>query len=335
MQSAPGEFVALTVPLRILPGVLALAGVFFCGPALAETPNAVEAEPADAKEWLRSMREAGTRLNFQGIAAYWQHGHLRTLRIRHEVVNGQVREHVEALDNTAGEDPAPASTVTAETPEAAERALGDHPPLLGDWPLDLTRAERYYRFAIGREGRIAGRNTREIVIAPLDDERYGRRLWIDRKSRLPLKYEIIATGGRVLEQFVYAELNISASPGNAEGTASSVPPPVAHALEQQAIDSLAWRLDNVPRGYRIVAYARHNAPDTPVIEHLLLGDGFSSISLYIEETSRSFPHDERIRHFGAMRAFSRRAGHYRVTVIAEAPAKTVIGIAKGVRRGGQ
>lgn len=275
------------------------------------------------------MREAGLHLHYQGIGASWQNDQLRILRIRHEVLNGQEREQVEALDNTNGDDAAPLGDTSAEP-----RSPGNNPSRMGNWPLNLTLAGRYYRFALGREGRISGRNVQEIVITPLDEARYGRRVWIDKESRLPLKHELISPDGRILEQFVFAELTVLDAPLSADQAAANDSPPLmGHVPVQQAIDTLTWRLENVPKGYRIVAYARHNAPNNSVIEHLLLSDGFSPISVYIEEALRAFPNDGRLRHFGAMHVFSRQAGEYRITVMAEAPAATVTQIAQGVRRG--
>lgn len=309
--------------------MLALASLFFCSPVLAEAPAAAQTEPADAKEWIRSMREAGLRLQFQGVAAYWRNEQLRILRIRHEVVNGQEREQVEALDDTNGDDAAPMSDTNAEI-----QGLGNNPSRMGNWPLNLALAERYYRFTFGREGRISGRNAREIVITPLDGARYGRRVWIDRESYLPLKHELIAPDGRILEQFVFAELTVSDTPPTVDRAAvNNSPPLMGHVPVQQSIDALTWRLDNVPRGYRIVSYARHAAPNNPLFEHLLLSDGFSSVSVYIEEAQRVFPNDGRLRHLGAMHVFTRQTGRYRITVMAEAPARTVIQIAQGVHRG--
>lgn len=275
------------------------------------------------------MREAGLRLRFQGVAAYWRNEQLHVLRVRHEVVNGQEREQVEALDNTNGDDAPPLSDTTTE-----RRGPGNNLSRMGNSPLNLALAERYYRFAVGREGRISGRNVREIVITPLDDARYGRRVWIDRESHLPLKHELIAPDGRILEQFVFAELTVSdAPPSTDQAAANDSPALMGHVPVQQAIDTLTWRLDNVPRGYRIVAYARHNAPNSSGIEHLMLSDGFSPISVYIEEAPRAFPNDGRLRHLGAMHVFARQAGRYRITVMAEAPGSTVMQIAQGVHRG--
>jgi sigma-E factor negative regulatory protein RseB len=316
----------LTFLSRTLPAVLALAGVFFCAPLAAEARKQDVA--ADAKEWLRAMRASSGRWNFQGIAAYWRYDHLRTLRIRHEVVNGKEREQIEALDDTDGDVAAPSGPMNAETQNILAWGVNQTPSPTGSGPLDLSLAERYYHFDMGQAGRIAGRNALEIIIAPLDTARYGRRIWIDRDSRLPLKHELIAPDGRILEQFVFAQIEVG------EPAAASVTPPsVGHAPSRQPLDSLAWRLDNVPKGYRIVAYTRHNAPKGPVIEHLLLSDGFSSISVYIEETPDALPDEGRVRRFGAMHVFSRQAGRHRVTVMAEAPASTVIQIAQGVRRG--
>lgn len=319
----------MTLPLSVLRGVLAFASLLFCGPLPAEAPGEARTDSGDAKEWVRSMRDASSRLYFQGVAAYWRNERLGILRIRHEVAGTQEREWVETLDNTDGEDAAPLSGADAET-----RGLKNNPSRIGNWPLNLALAERYYRFATGREGRIAGRNAREIVITPLDDARYGRRVWIDRESRLPLKHELIAPDGRILEQFVFAELTVSSPPPSTDQAAADDSPPLmSHVPVQQAIDALTWRLDNVPKGFRIAAYARHNTPDNTIIEHLLLSDGFSSISVYIEETPGAFPDDGRLQHIGSMHVFAMQSGRYRITVMAEAPANTVIKIAQGVRRG--
>jgi sigma-E factor negative regulatory protein RseB len=96
------------------------------------------------------------------------------------------------------------------------------------------------------------------------------------------------------------------------------------------VDGLKWTFKSVPEGFQILSYSVLKRPplNSPV-EHVLMSDGFSSVSVYIEKR------DARInpgaRKIGAASVDSVKLGDFEVTVMGEVPQKTVELIANGVR----
>lgn len=66
-----------------------------------------------------------------------------------------------------------------------------------------------------------------------------------------------------------------------------------------------------------------------LVDHLVLSDGFASVSVYLENKKLAIPAG--FRSAGAINSFSRVLDDYLITVMGEVPAATVRMIAEGVR----
>ena len=71
----------------------------------------------------------------------------------------------------------------------------------------------------------------------------------------------------------------------------------------------------------------HNA-EQPV-DHLLLSDGFTSVSIYMENKSAAM--QSGLQSVGAVNSYSRTINNYQLTVMGEVPAETVKFIAEGIK----
>ncbi|MEJ2132182.1 MAG: MucB/RseB C-terminal domain-containing protein, partial [Gammaproteobacteria bacterium] len=60
-----------------------------------------------------------------------------------------------------------------------------------------------YRLKLGRTGRVASRNAVELVIEPIDEDRFGYRLWADTETGLLLRSEMLDASGTRLETFQF------------------------------------------------------------------------------------------------------------------------------------
>lgn len=294
------------------------------GPAFAEEP------PKDAISWLAAMRQARKSLDFTGTAALLRDSQVQMVTVEHSVANGEERECLHSLDDPGHELVRHAGKATYFLPEAQRSTLADKAAAtdgLGVLPEDLASYGRFYRFSLGEQQRLIGKTVQEVFIEPLDIYRYGRRFWIDIENKLPLKYQAL-DGGKVLEQWVFSELNLNAEPFGAESRRQSASP----APEALPLESLQWRLERVPPGYRLVSYLRHTKPAGKPVEHLLLSDGLSSVSLYIEDNDGAAGLKKQVRHFGAMHFYMRVIGRFRITAMGEAPLAAVGLIGDSVQR---
>ena len=100
--------------------------------------------------------------------------------------------------------------------------------------------------------------------------------------------------------------------------------------EARPLESLNWSLRRVPEGFQIVSYSLFmRPPANQPIEHVLLSDGFSTVSVYIEK--RGNPVNAGAYRLGAVNVETAALSDHVVTVMGEVPAKTVGLIASGIQ----
>jgi sigma-E factor negative regulatory protein RseB len=202
-----------------------------------------------------------------------------------------------------------------------------------DLPGNLAELSKHYSFSLGEVEYVARRQARIVSIAPKDDWRYGRKLWIDVENKLPLKFEWLDGAGQVLEEMVFNSLAVEPSIP-AEELVPSTQIDSSWKTKQHEIlpaDSLLWTLDGVPDGFHMMSYTRlKRGSNNRAIDHILLSDGVSSVSIYIDELMNEI-FTAQPRKVGAINSYTRKLDKYLVTVMGEAPEKTVQSIGDGIR----
>jgi sigma-E factor negative regulatory protein RseB len=343
-------------------GLLALA-------AEAAVPNAsAQAEEPSPVALLERMGQALTELEYEGTLVYLNGHELSTLRIAHRIDGGQVRESLLALSGPIRAVARSRKTVTCVLPDA--RAISvprQHPgalTALAPGPLDLQRLQRHYLIHPLGRSRIAGRDTRVVGIIPRDELRYGYRFFIDDETGLPLKTDLMDNQATPIEQVMFTEVEFirpnpsataaaSASPAGLSARSSAVaqletpalgvstpPAPAPAQAQAQApaqaspsakLDISPWRLSSLPDGFRLVAADPTVAVDGGERRWLMISDGLSTVSVYIEpDRGRGLAGQEQV---GAVHAAGRVIGGQQVTVVGEAPALTVDAIADALSLG--
>ena len=103
-----------------------------------------------------------------------------------------------------------------------------------------------------------------------------------------------------------------------------------HQIQAQSSDEAAFAVTGLPKGFREIFFSRkpmHNA-EQPV-DHLLLSDGFASVSIYMENKNAAV--QPGLQSVGAVNSYSRTINNYQLTVMGEVPAETVKFIAEGIK----
>jgi sigma-E factor negative regulatory protein RseB len=314
----------------VLP-VLLLAG----GMAVRSEP--VEPSATEALNWLTGMRQAVSHLNYKGVVAYLKDKQVESFQLFHSVAGGIEQERLVSMNSPLREVVRSADKVTCYYPDAKTAFVENKPSkhsLLMELPEDLSRLSRYYQLRLDSQEYVARRLSQSIHIIPRDDFRYARRLWIDVDSKLPLKFELMDDQGQVIEQMVFTSLEVEESIPVHDLDASTQVDALTWQVGQREIlppSSLNWSMENVPDGFQMISYTRLKRVNAEKpVDHILLSDGVSSVSIYVNEIKKDAvkAHPKRI---GAINAYSRKIDHYRVTVMGEVPVKTVQTIADGLR----
>lgn len=306
--------------------VIATAKFAFC------TEGGVESDP---KFWLAEARQATGKLSYRGIVSYMKDNHIESLHVFHGLVNGQEQERLLSVNTPMHEVVRAADKVTCYYPETKSVSVDSKPAkrsILLDLPGNLNELSKHYSFGLGKVEFVARRQTQIVTIEPKDDLRYGRRLWVDVETKLPLKLEWLDENGQVVEEMVFNSVSIEPSIP-AEELLPTTQVDDSWKTKQHVTlpaESLIWTLDGVPDGFHMLSYTRlKRGSDNRAIDHILLSDGVSSVSIYIDQFMTEL-FTAQPRKIGAINSFTRKLDNYLVTVMGEVPSKTVQAIGNGI-----
>lgn len=309
--------------------------LLFLMPVLAWAEN-------DAVALLERMTQAGKELNYQGVFAYQTGRTLQSVQIFHRNDGDGESERLMSLNGAAREVIRSNDMVTCINPEGNQINISRRPLGRGfpsDLPRRLRSATPFYEVSFGDEERVAGRMTQELIIKPVDGYRYGYRLWVDKKTDLLLKSELLAENGDVLETFAFSAIETDAYISDEDlKPQTSGEEMTWHQSEPgkpsaSANDSLISRWDAtwLPDGFSLVASQnRLRANNGAFVEQRVYSDGLSSVSVFIERIKARHSHLHGGSHMGAVNAFGTIIHSHFVTVVGEVPAPTVEKIGAGI-----
>ena len=291
-------------------------------------------------DWLaRTDRALATR-NYEGVFVHEHAGETETLRVIHRVGSDGVSERLLSMDGSGREFIRKGSQLTCYLPDQrtvlVERA-SEARLLLGGLPrIDATSAGLYHITEL-QKMRVSGRDARVIAVTPMDQMRYGYRVWIDEATAMPLKTQLRNGAGQVLEQIVFTDLRLPAH------IAERDLEPAVDARNYRWVQHLddaadsrglpvAWEASALPPGFRMTVSARQVLHSGPV-EHLVFSDGLASVSVFVE-VRPARPEDTQLSQsatVGSSSAFSTVIDGHKITAVGEVPPATVRFIASQVK----
>ncbi len=295
--------------------------------------------PVTGMEWLQVMRQAAGSLNYQGVVAYIKDQQVDSFKLYHQVTEGKERERLVAMNSPFREVLRADGNVaryTADTHQVVVETKPSGQSVLINLPEDTSVLERYYRVNLRGQEYVAGALTQVVALESRDGYRYSRLVWIDTATHLPLKLDVLNEDGLSVEQMIFTTINtkdpIAAQDLQPSVQATSAITQISHR-ETLPVEGLKWTFKSVPEGFQILSYSMLKRPplNSPV-EHILMSDGFSSVSVYIEKRADHFKPGA--RKLGAASVDSLMLGDFEVTVMGEVPQKTVALIANGVQKKG-
>jgi len=146
-----------------------------------------------------------------------------------------------------------------------------------------------------------------------------------------LKVEIYNLDGTALEQVLFTELQVDNKNDAKSGDTDDNKLEIKHIHTKQAepFENAPFYLKNWPPGFKTVFYIRNSLQtSTKEVDHLLIGDGFSLVSVYLEPKETEGM--QGLNSLGSINSYSRVLKNYQFTVLGEVPAKTVEIIGEGL-----
>lgn len=316
-----------------------VSGVAICALALGAAARAAGSSD-EPSAWLARMNEALSNRNYEGTFFHLSQGQVETLRIVHRVNAGRVTERLSSLDGSGREFVRTNDELTCYLPDQKTVLVEprrEKNPFLGSLPQFNADVGEFYRIEALPAGRVMGRVTRVISVSPKDQYRFGYRLWLDEQTAMPLKTQLCDARGQVVEQIIFASLEMPESiPENAvqpsvrtegmrwvrQGTAAESPVSLA-----------AFRASQLPPGFRLtVSRSQTLGENHAPAAHLVYSDGLATVSVFVEPgpvppAGESGPAAaapaQSLSRVGAGYAFSTVVQGHQVTAVGEVPAQTV------------
>lgn len=275
------------------------------------------APPDTPLEWFERSLWANHCYVFQARAVRISIDGVRTVALSHEVRNGIEREEARFLDGppvvferrgrigrltwTSGEADVPASPA----------GIAEH-------------LERFYRLSLGDAARIANRRAVRLDIEPLDDLRYGHRLWLDVQTALPLKQQLLDEEGRVVETFQFTELQ----------------KPRLHAGgvlidERRTPPARSWEPGWLPDGFIAQPVDTRSRRHGDSVGHRIYSDGLATLSLFVEPLdegrARLLPGLHRLGiSLAVVRHLAVEEGPVQLVVMGELPPRVLVQVAENL-----
>lgn len=284
-------------PLPSRGGLVAvLAAAVMLVSAVAQAGDADGAN-GDVRSWIGRMNRALTTRNFEGVLVHQVGSQREVLRIVHRVQGGKLSERVAVVsaEGAGREFVRNGPEWVAYYPEqkvalvqTRNRSFGFLPTLNALSP-DI---ERYYLFANGGSVHVNGRRAQLIRLEPRDDLRYGYRFWLDGRTALPLKTQLVTASGAVIEEISFLSY--------------SMPESIPDELLKPDVDTTGFRWmrrdvpvhtpglkpafvpkrELLPAGFRVHIFsspeeeARAEGPRT----RFIVSDGVAWVSVFVEKS---------------------------------------------------
>jgi len=314
---------------------VALLGMF----GTVHAQGAVSSSPEQAYEILQRIQAAAKGLNYHGVFAQQQNGAISSFRITHRFDGADEVERLEVLDDRPREYLRLNDQVQCLVPDqklviSESQRQERFPALL---MADLETFSEHYRLSVGSKlGRVAGRECVQLSIMAKDGLRPNYRLCADRDTGLLLKAKVLGTGGVVLEQIAFSQVDIGRTITDEALAARWSTDGWRH--EERAHSPIDLRAQGwvyaEPSGYRPILQVQRAFRDDRQVSQVILSDGLARISIFIEPFQPNLSHHQSpgASRAGSMNLYGKRVDDYWVMVVGEVPSQAIQALAQSIDR---
>jgi len=297
--------------------------------------NALATESrTNSLHWLTQMQQSIKTLNYQGTVVFFKNNTLDSMKYFHAANKGIEQEHLLSLNSPVREILRSTDKVSCLFKDLKKIEINHLPTnrsFIINLPEDFRKQTAYYDFELGEQAQVALLPTQAILVKPKDAFRYARKIWIDQYHYLPLKTVVYNPAGEIIEQIMFTELKVKKSLPFARVNLQTPHLHVKHIHQKslQEIEKASFILNNIPQGFQtvfLIQMQMHGSKQS--VEHLLLSDGFSSISIYQEAQNKTTPLE--IQSTGAINSLVKKIGKFQFIIMGDVPIKTIQLIANGI-----
>lgn len=278
--------------------LLCLAAMTMLAPLRAAAPDATDKplSASEARRWLARIHVAAHERNYQGTLVFNTDGVLSSARVAHYCEGDQSYERVQLLDGRMQQIYRHNDRVQTLWPRSRVAVIEERDPQQASLrPVIEPRAEQSYELRDQGAGHVAGREAQILLLNPRDGNRFAQRLWIDTRSGLVLRADVLGQRQQVLESSAFSQIDVDVKPRpksvlqpmkQLDGYRKVRPPHASTRLEQEG-----WALDAPPPGFQVSSCTRRaldpvEGADAASVLQVVYSDGLTRVSLFIEPIGR-------------------------------------------------
>ena len=322
-------------PNRCLPVVVAALALQLSFSAYADTAQAL----------LMKMNQAFSELDYDGVFTFFTGSELTSLRVVHKELDGVQVERLVHLDGAPREIIRRGEDVVCIVMPGDDIAVLEQSipagPFARAFVREFARITDSYRVAHMGEGRVAGRKAQRLSIEPLDEHRYGYRLWLDAQTHLLLRSELVDADDQRLEIFKFNSVkfgdDVRALDLETEEPAGSM---ISHLTlkSPQMLDAdipsdsaVHWQVEWLPTGFSMASSDTRMKPaNGQPVASMVYSDGLATFSLFIERMPEQGAAQMSVQNGATVaitqpvpsQALASTADHYLATLVGEIPPAT-------------
>ena len=289
--------------------------------------------PQEARKWLSRIHTAAHERNYQGTLVFSADGALSSARVAHYCEGAQSYERVEVLDGRMQQIYRHNDRVFTLWPRSRVAVVEERDPRQASLrPVIEPRAEEQYELREQGTEYVAGREAQILLLSPRDQNRFAQRLWVDRRSGLMLRADVLGPRQQVLESSAFSQVEVDIKP-----KPQSVLQPMKHlegyrqvrpSQQPVRLDDEGWVLNAAVPGFQLGSSMRRtldpvDGGTAPVLQ-AVFSDGLTHVSLFIEPINRSRHTRPLLTQVGATHTLMQPYGsEWWVTVMGDVPAQTL------------
>lgn len=294
------------------------------------------AEEESAEALLYQMNEASQHLNYELSYILVKKNSIEPLLYRHArqddqqlahlvYLSGPVREVIRRGDEVSYIEPG-VEPFTIESGNMVAPTI----PMLN---TDVAELSRYYDFVKVGRAREAGAACQVLRVVPKDGLRYSYVVWVDEKSHLPLRADLLDRDGEVLEQYRTISFSVSERLAEIMAGLNKVQLPEVLKLPKGSVQETFWQVTWVPDGFQAMEMNRYRMAMTErLVESQMYSDGLFNFSVYVSASDNYSLKGQLVRQ-GRRTLHSVVKGENEISVVGDIPPATAQRIAQSVMFG--
>ena len=196
--------------------MLAVWALLTAAPASRANPPEVAQKPlpaGEARKWLVRIHAAAHERNYQGTLVFSADGALSSARVAHFCDGAQSYERVEVLDGRMQQTYRHNDRVYTLWPHSRVAVVEERDPRQASLRQVIEpRAEEQYELREQGSDHVAGREAQVLLLSPRDENRFAQRLWIDSRTGLMLRADVLGPRHQVLESSAFSQVEIGVKP---------------------------------------------------------------------------------------------------------------------------